>query len=272
MTRSRIFSSRLSGSSSARPRPRTSRRLPSSPPARSSRCAVPQLPSRPRPPPNCSGWFRSVMALGCSGLALSRSHIPASHAKPTVLAEVNRPGPPPAPALPVPPRPAAPRRRPPHSYIGPARVPVRYFPLQCRRHPCCKTSATRARALVALWCALSGVQSTPKNTAANAAALCPTEPHPTATSSSPHLFLWSRPACPPLLSPCPQNGSIKPAALCGRQRNGTLAIVQPMITIVSIGHTDKAFVYVTVEPKQGEVRATYLRTVRCARHGTARHC
>ena len=44
-----------------------------------------------------------------------------------------------------------------------------------------------------------------------------------------------------------------------------------MITIVSIGHTDKAFVYVTVEPKQGEVRATYLRTVRCARHGTARH-
>lgn len=49
-----------------------------------------------------------------------------------------------------------------------------------------------------------------------------------------------------------QNGAIKPAALCGRQRNGTLAIVQPMITIVSIGHTEKAFVYVTVEPKQGE--------------------
>ena len=35
-----------------------------------------------------------------------------------------------------------------------------------------------------------------------------------------------------------------------------------MITIVSIGHTEKAFVYVTVEPKQGEVRAACL-CLRC---------
>lgn len=47
-------------------------------------------------------------------------------------------------------------------------------------------------------------------------------------------------------------GTIKPAALCGRLRDGTLSIVQPMITVVSIGHTNKAFVYVTVEPKEND--------------------
>jgi hypothetical protein len=45
-----------------------------------------------------------------------------------------------------------------------------------------------------------------------------------------------------------QDGRMYPAALIGKGYDGRTMIKLPLLTIISIGHTGKSFVYVTVEP------------------------
>ena len=50
---------------------------------------------------------------------------------------------------------------------------------------------------------------------------------------------------------------MRPASLIGQREDGNFDIVQPILTIVSVGFTGNVFVYVTVQP--GEAGSREMR-------------
>jgi len=52
--------------------------------------------------------------------------------------------------------------------------------------------------------------------------------------------------------PYVSGGELQPAALVARREDGTLDLVHPILTVVSVGHIGRCFVYVTAHPLPGE--------------------
>ena len=60
-----------------------------------------------------------------------------------------------------------------------------------------------------------------------------------------------------------QAGRLFPAALIGQAFDGTLLLKFPLLTIISIGHTGKNFVFVTVEPHTAEKMRFWIHAFQC---------